>query len=65
MPPGTAKWFDTTKGYGFIQADDGGRDVFVHVTTLEASRSRAPSKNLRASFRDQSEIGSGLISERV
>lgn len=43
MASGTVKWFDSTKGYGFIQPDDGTKDVFVHVSAVE----RAGIGNLR------------------
>jgi CspA family cold shock protein len=35
VPVGTVKWFNKTKGYGFIQPEDGSKDVFVHITAVE------------------------------
>ena len=37
MATGTVKWVNTTKGYGFIAPEDGGKDVFVHITALETA----------------------------
>ena len=37
MPTGTVKWFNTTKGYGFIAPEEGGKDVFVHISQVEQS----------------------------
>lgn len=50
MPTGFVKWFNETKGYGFIQPDDGGPDAFVHITALERSGMRTLRENQRLSY---------------
>lgn len=41
MNTGTVKWFNTTKGYGFIQPDNGGADIFVHISAVERAGLRS------------------------
>lgn len=50
MSVGTVKWFNATKGYGFIQPEDGGKDVFVHITALEAAGLRGLNDGQKVSF---------------
>jgi CspA family cold shock protein len=47
---GTVKFFNTAKGYGFIQPDGGGKDVFVHATALEAAGIRSLNEGDKVSF---------------
>jgi len=47
---GTVKFFNQTKGFGFITPDDGGKDVFVHIPAVERSNVGALSENMRVSF---------------
>ena len=50
MPTGTVKWFNTTKGYGFIEPDDGGKDVFVHITAVQQSGLEGLNENQKVEF---------------
>ncbi|SNS78706.1 cold-shock protein [Antarctobacter heliothermus] len=50
MPTGTVKWFNTTKGFGFIAPDDGGQDVFVHISAVERSGLTGLADNQKISF---------------
>ncbi len=50
MANGTVKWFNGTKGYGFIQPDQGGPDVFVHVSAVERAGLNGLSDNQKVSY---------------
>lgn len=57
MSNGTVKWFNTTKGYGFIAPDDGGVDVFVHVSAVEKAGLRTLNEGQKVAFELQKERG--------
>ncbi len=57
MQEGTVKWFSTERGYGFIQPADGGRDVFVHITALEAAGLRNLNEGQKLRFELKTERG--------
>ena len=50
MPIGTVKFFNTDKGYGFIQPEDGGKDSFVHISAVQAAGMRTLDKDQRLSY---------------
>jgi cold shock protein len=50
MATGTVKWFNATKGYGFIQPDSGGKDVFLHVSALERAGINGIADGQKVSF---------------
>ena len=57
MPSGTVKWFNAQKGFGFIQPDDGSRDVFVHVSAVERAGMSNLVEGQKLSFEVVSERG--------
>jgi len=50
MATGTVKWFNTTKGYGFIMPQEGGKDVFVHITAVQAAGLRGLDEGQQVSY---------------
>ena len=50
MPIGTVKWFNSKKGYGFIQPEDGSKDVFVHISAVERAGMRTLNEGQKVSY---------------
>ncbi|MBO1907579.1 cold-shock protein [Microvirga sp. 3-52] len=59
MATGTVKWYNETKGYGFIQPDNGGKDVFVHASALERAGMRGLAEGQKISYEVESDRRSG------
>ena len=57
MPVGTVKFFNTQKGFGFIQPDDGSKDVFVHISAVEKAGMRSLAEGQKVSYE--------IVTERV
>ena len=57
MATGTVKWFNPTKGYGFIQPEGGGNDVFVHISAVEGAGLRTLNENQRVNYELTTEKG--------
>jgi CspA family cold shock protein len=57
MAIGTVKWFNNVKGFGFIQPQDGGKDVFVHISAVERAGMRSLVEGQKISFEVQTERG--------
>jgi CspA family cold shock protein len=57
MAEGTVKWFNTTKGFGFIQPSDGGKDVFVHISAVQKAGLQSLTEGQRISYEILTERG--------
>jgi CspA family cold shock protein len=62
MPVGTVKWFNSTKGYGFIQPDNGGPDVFVHISAVERAGMGNLNEGQKVSYEEQRDPKRGKTS---
>jgi cold shock protein len=61
MNMGTVKFYNTQKGFGFIQPDDGGKDVFVHATALERAGMSSLNEGQKVSFDTQKDRRTGKV----
>ncbi len=62
MAQGVVKWFNPTKGFGFIQPDDGGADVFVHISAVEAAGLGSLNEGQKVGFELERDRKSGKMS---
>ena len=62
MATGTVKWYNSTKGYGFIQPDDGGKDAFVHISAVERAGLSTLSEGQKLEFELVTDRRSGKMS---
>ena len=62
MAVGTVKWFNATKGFGFIQPDDGGADVFVHISAVERAGLGSLNEGQKVSFEIEKDPRNGKTS---
>ena len=62
MATGTVKWFNDQKGYGFIQPDDGGADIFVHISAVEQAGMRSLAEGQKISYDVQEDPKKGKSS---
>ena len=62
MATGTVKWFNATKGFGFIQPDGGGKDVFVHISAVERAGMSSLSEGQKLEFELVTDRRSGKMS---
>jgi cold shock protein len=59
MATGTVKWFNATKGYGFIQPDNGDKDVFVHISAVERAGLRGLAEGQKISYEVEADRRTG------
>jgi cold shock protein len=62
MATGTVKWFNAQKGYGFIQPDGGGKDVFVHISAVERAAMDSLNEGQKVSYDTERDQKTGKVS---